>query len=68
MNEKQTDYSCELPMLIQRLEILARTCVSYNEKLSMDMDGDDNFIHCLGSSLQAIEMDLRDMNEGLYGD
>jgi hypothetical protein len=68
MKEKQTDFSCELPALIQRIEMLARTCVSYDDNLARNMDGDDNFIHCLGSSLQAIEMDLRDVNRGLYGD
>jgi hypothetical protein len=67
MNEKE-DFSCELPMIIDRLHVLEQTLFSYRDGGKGDIMLDESFMHGLGCHLQSIGFELERINDGLYGD
>ena len=68
MNDKRPDFSCELPMVIDRLRVLEGLLFSYRDKRPLDFDLNESFVHGIGCHLQSIGLELERINRGLYSD
>jgi hypothetical protein len=64
MTEKQEDFSCEFPRLIEQVMMLGDICYSLKDDKKIEPE---ILLRGMGAHFHSIKNELRRINKGLYG-